>query len=62
MEQAVNAPLIAWPLGLFDCCGVTDGAAAAVVCRAEDAKKYRSDYMLIKGMGTGSSIWFKSGT
>jgi len=29
LEQVVNAPMIAWPLGLFDCCGVTDGAAAA---------------------------------
>jgi len=54
VEQAINAPLIAWPLGLFDCCGVTDGAAAAILCRAEDAKKYRSDYMLIKGMGIAS--------
>ena len=25
VEEAVNAPMIAWPLGLFDCCGVSDG-------------------------------------
>ena len=51
VEQVVNAPIIAWPLGLYDCCGVTDGAAAAIICRREDAKRYRDDYVLIKGFG-----------
>ena len=51
LEQAMNAPIIAWPLGLFDCCAVTDGAAAAVLCSAEIAKKFRDDYVLIKGFG-----------
>ncbi|MEA1958869.1 MAG: acetyl-CoA acetyltransferase [Chloroflexota bacterium] len=50
MEQAMNAPIIAWPLGLFDCCGVSDGAGAAIVVRAEDAKKYTKDYINIKGI------------
>ncbi len=50
-EQVMNAPIIAWPLGLFDACGVTDGAAAAILCRAEDAKKYRDDYVTVKGFG-----------
>ncbi|MFQ5825813.1 MAG: acetyl-CoA acetyltransferase [Dehalococcoidia bacterium] len=50
-EQVMNAPIIAWPLGLFDACGVTDGAAAAILCRQEDAKKYRDDYITIKGFG-----------
>ena len=30
-EQVLKAPIIAEPLGLFDCCGVSDGAAAAIV-------------------------------
>jgi acetyl-CoA C-acetyltransferase len=51
IEQVVNAPMIAWPLGLFDCCGVTDGAAAAVLCRTEDAKSFRDDYITIKSFG-----------
>jgi acetyl-CoA C-acetyltransferase len=29
-EQVMAAPMIAEPLGLFDCCGVSDGAAAAI--------------------------------
>lgn len=51
LEQALNAPIVAWPLGLFDCCGVSDGAAAAIMCRTEDARKYRDDYITIKGLG-----------
>jgi acetyl-CoA C-acetyltransferase len=51
LEQAVNAPLIAWPLGLFDCCGVSDGAAAAIVTTPKLATKYRDDYILVKGLG-----------
>ncbi len=51
IEEVMNAPIIAWPLGLLDCCGVTDGAATAVLCRAEDAKRFRDDYVLIKGIG-----------
>jgi acetyl-CoA C-acetyltransferase len=50
-EQVMNAPIIAWPLGLYDCCGVTDGAAAAILCRAEDAKSFRDDYAVFKGFG-----------
>ena len=50
MEQVVNAPIIAWPLGLFDCCGVSDGAAAAIVVPAEMAKKFRRDPVYIKAL------------
>jgi len=50
IEQVVNAPIIAWPLGLFDCCGVSDGAAAAIVVRAEDAKKFRPDPVYVKAL------------
>jgi len=50
VEQAVKAPIVAWPLGLFDCCGVSDGAAAAIVVRADMAKNFRNDPIYIKGM------------
>ena len=50
VEQVVNAPIIAWPLGLFDCCGVSDGASVAVVTRADMAKNFRDDPIYIKGM------------
>lgn len=37
-EQCLNAPTIAAPLGLFDCCGVSDGAAAVIVTTPEVAR------------------------
>ena len=37
-EQVLKAPIIAWPLGLFDCCGVSDGAAAAIVTTPDVAR------------------------
>src|SRR5262249_37921156 len=45
-DQVVNAPLICSPLGLFDCCPTTDGAAAAIICRADLAKSFRPDSLL----------------
>jgi acetyl-CoA C-acetyltransferase len=50
LEQYNKAPIIAWPLGLFDSCGVTDGAAAAIICRADLAKKIRPDPIKIKSI------------
>ena len=50
-EQIVNAPMVAWPLGLYDCCGVSDGAAAAIITTPEIAKTFRDDYVLVKGIG-----------
>jgi acetyl-CoA C-acetyltransferase len=50
LDTVLTAPIIAWPLGLFDCCGVSDGSAAAIVVRAEDAKKFRPDPVRIKAL------------
>jgi len=55
VEQVVNAPIIAWPLGLFDCCGVSDGSAAAIVCRADMAKNFRDDPVFIKSLQIAAS-------
>lgn len=51
MQQVLNAPMVAWPFGLFDCCPTTDGAAAAILCRADLAPTFRDDYILLKGVG-----------
>jgi len=51
LETAINAPMIAKPLGLYDCCGVSDGCAVAIITRPEIARKYRDDYVLLKGLG-----------
>ena len=55
MEQIMSSPLVAYPLGLFDCCGVSDGAACAIVCSAEKAREFRSDPIYIKALQIASS-------
>jgi acetyl-CoA C-acetyltransferase len=49
VEQALKSPIIASPFGLFDCCPTTDGAAAAIVCSADLAKKWKKDPIWVKG-------------
>ncbi|MFH2011841.1 MAG: acetyl-CoA acetyltransferase [Pseudomonadota bacterium] len=51
LDRAINSPIIAWPLGLFDCCPTTDGAAAAIICSEKIAKSFKDDYVLVKGFG-----------
>ena len=51
IDTALNAPMIAEPLGLFDCCGVSDGAACAIVTTPEIAKALGKDNIVaIKAM------------
>jgi acetyl-CoA C-acetyltransferase len=50
VEEVLNAPVIAWPLGLLDCCGVSDGSAAAIVVRADMARDFRPDPVYIKAI------------
>jgi len=50
VEDVLNAPMIASPLGLFDSCGVSDGSAAAIVARADIARSLRPDPVYIKAM------------
>lgn len=50
-EMALNAPMIAEPLGLFDCCGVSDGAACAIVTTPEIAKQMgKKDIITVKAL------------
>ncbi len=60
IEQALNAPMIAYPLSLFDACGVSDGSAAAIITTPEMAKSFRKDYVLVKGLaltnGAGQAV------
>jgi len=44
------SPLVAGQLGVFDCSGVSDGAAAAVVVRAEDAHRYSPSTLYVKAL------------
>ena len=49
-ETICASPLIAGQLGIFDCSGVSDGSAAAVIVRAEDASKYTDKPLYVKAL------------
>jgi acetyl-CoA C-acetyltransferase len=53
-EQVLKAPIVAYPLGVLDCCGVSDGAAAAIVTRADMAKNFRKDPVFIKALAVST--------
>jgi acetyl-CoA C-acetyltransferase len=50
-EQVLNAPMVAYPLGVLDCCGVSDGAACAIVTTPEFARSLgKTDLVTLKAM------------
>jgi acetyl-CoA C-acetyltransferase len=55
-NTVINAPMIAEPLGLYDCCGVSDGAACAIVTTPEIARALgKRDLVTIKAVQVASS-------
>jgi acetyl-CoA C-acetyltransferase len=56
MDTILNAPMIADPLGLFDCSGVSDGAACAIVTTPEIARALgKTDLVTIKSIQLSTS-------
>ena len=49
-EKIAASPLVAGRLGVFDCSGVSDGAACALIVRAEDAHRYTEAPMYVKAL------------
>jgi acetyl-CoA C-acetyltransferase len=49
-EKIASSPLVAGRLGVFDCSGVSDGSACALICRAEDAHRYTDKPMFVKAL------------
>jgi acetyl-CoA C-acetyltransferase len=50
VEEALNARMISWPFGLYDCAAQTDGAAAAIITRSDLAGSFRDDPVLVKAV------------
>jgi len=51
IEQVLAAPPVAYPLGVFDCCGVSDGAACAIVTTPEIAASLgKRDLVTVKAL------------
>lgn len=54
VDKVLNASVVADPLTLLDCSPVSDGAAAVVICAAEDAKKYTDNPVYVKASAQAS--------
>ncbi len=55
LEKAMTPRYIAWPLKLFDCSPISDGAAAIVLTNNERAKQYTDTPVKIVGTGQASA-------
>jgi acetyl-CoA C-acetyltransferase len=54
IEDVLNARMISWPFGLYDCAAQTDGAAAAILTRTDLAQGYRDDPVRVKAVSVMS--------
>lgn len=53
-EKVLSAPRVADPLGLLDCCPVSDGAAALLLASEEVARSFTDTPVWVAGLGAGS--------
>lgn len=47
-------PMVAWPLQVFDCCPITDGASCVLLVAEEIAKSFTDNPIYVTGIGQGS--------
>jgi acetyl-CoA C-acetyltransferase len=50
VEQVLGSSIVAWPLKLYDCCPITDGAAAVVLASEQKAKE----------LGVEAPVWIEA--
>jgi acetyl-CoA C-acetyltransferase len=59
VEEVVNSPVVSDPLHRLDCCVISDGGGALIVCNPEIARSLRRPR--VKIIGTGEAIKGQSG-
>ena len=52
-DQSVN-PVVAWPLHLYDCCPISDGASCMLLVAEDIVRNFTDDPIYVAGMGQGS--------
>ena len=50
VDDVLDARMISWPFGLYDCAAQSDGAAAVVLTRAGAAKRFRDDPVSVRAV------------
>jgi acetyl-CoA C-acetyltransferase len=56
-DPAAN-PAVAWPIHLYDCCPISDGASCILLAAEEIAKSFTDDPIHVAGIGQGSGRGF----
>ncbi|MBW1683233.1 MAG: hypothetical protein JRF59_09590 [Deltaproteobacteria bacterium] len=56
-DSKVN-PVVAWPMHLYDCCPISDGASCMLLVAEEIAKNFTDEPVYLAGMGQGSGRGF----
>jgi len=59
VEDVLSSPIVCDPLHRLDCCVITDGGGALIVCREEIARSLRKP--LVRAIGTGTAIKHHNG-
>ena len=54
LRDPIANPVIAWPMHLFDCCPISDGAACILLVGEELAKRFTDDPLYVAGIGQAS--------
>jgi acetyl-CoA C-acetyltransferase len=54
-DPVVNPP-VAWPMHLFDCCPISDGASCLLLVAEEIAREFTDDPIHVTGIGQGSGF------
>jgi acetyl-CoA acetyltransferase len=54
VEEAMDSPVVADPLRLYDYCPVTDGSAALLFCPVSVAEQYTDEYVRLTGVAGAS--------
>ena len=61
VDEVENSPTVTYPLNLYDCCPVTDGAAATIVASEDVVDSYTSDPVWVRGSGLSSDSLLRAG-
>ena len=58
LRDRVPNPSVAWPMHLYDCCPISDGASCILLVAQEIARKFTDDPITVAGIGQGSGRSF----
>jgi acetyl-CoA C-acetyltransferase len=62
IEQVLNAAPVSYPLGVLDCCGVSDGSACAIVTTPQIARELgKRDTVMVKALQLAPSNGVEAG-